>query len=120
MTDRRSRTAGWLEDMLVAGTRISDYLADVDIDQFKDQRLLQDAVIRNFEVLGEAARNVLRHDPDFVAEHTDVPFRVLNDMRNQLIHAYNVVNLDVVWRAAREHLPPLISNLRNLIDAVRG
>jgi uncharacterized protein with HEPN domain len=105
--------------MLLAGTRISDYLGVADIDQFKCHPLLQDAVIRNFEVLGDAARNILRYSPDFVAEHKHVPFRVLNDMRNQLIHAYNVVNLDVVWRAAREHVPPLISDLRKLIDALR-
>jgi len=120
VTDKHYMTVGWLEDMLDAAKQISEYLAGVDIARFKRERLLQDAVIRNFEIMGEAAIRVLRQDAEFAAAERHLNLEVIYAMRNQLVHGYRTVDLDVVWSAAQENVPPLISRLQNLIETWRA
>jgi len=76
----------------------ADYLAS---------QIVQDAVIRNFEVIGEASRNIQRAYPAFVAAHPELPSALTNDMRNALAHGYFKVDLDVVWETIQRELPPL-------------
>lgn len=67
----------------------------------------QDAVIRNFEIIGEAARNIERRYPDYTARHTNVPWAVTYEMRNVLAHGYFKVDLEVVWKTIATDLPEL-------------
>jgi uncharacterized protein with HEPN domain len=74
---------------------------------FQSNRLIQDAVIRNFEIIGEASKNVERVAPEFVAAHPELPLAFAYDMRNLLAHGYYKVDVTVVWKTIQRDLPYL-------------
>ena len=67
--------------------------------------MIQDAVIRNFEIIGDASKNVERVAPEFVAAHPDLPLAFAYDMRNLLAHGYYKVDVAVVWKTIERDLP---------------
>lgn len=76
--------------------------------------MVQDAVIRNIEVVGEAANNIRKHAPDFAQQHAQVPWEVIYAMRNRVSHGYFRVDLDLVWKTVKIDLPELQIELRRL------
>ena len=68
--------------------RIKNYTHGITETAFLGDEKTQDAVIRNIEVIGEAARNIERNHPDFAAQHADVPWGIAYEMRNALAHGY--------------------------------
>ena len=84
---------------------------------FLESELVQDAVIRNIEVIGEASNNILRTDPAFAAQHEDVPWLVMYTMRNRVAHGYDKVDLEIVWRTIARDLPGLYRQVRALLGA---
>lgn len=93
--------AAFVGHMLSAIDRLSELLARTDRDTFDRDWVTQDAVIRELEVLGEAAGRV---SPDFVAAHPEIPWREITGIRHKLIHDYFVVDLGIVWRTATENV----------------
>jgi uncharacterized protein with HEPN domain len=81
--------------------------ADLDLD-----RMFELALTRLMEVLGEAARRV---PPEFRSRYPDVPWQDTTDLRNVLIHDYDTVDFDELWRIIQEHLPPLVQQLQTII-----
>jgi len=73
-------------------------------DIFMANKLLQDAVIRNFEVIGEASK---RLPPEFRDQYPEIPWRKITAFRDVLIHAYDRVDIKEVWRIVEQELPPL-------------
>ncbi len=69
--------------------------------------LIQDAVIRNIEVIGEAANNIQRVDAEFAAANGEIPWQVMYAMRNRLSHGYDKVDFEMVWKTIRNDLPDL-------------
>jgi uncharacterized protein with HEPN domain len=100
-----------LNHILEAINRIEDYTTNLTYSEFSQSTRDQDAVIRNFEVIGEASRNVNRSFPDFVAAHPELPIRSAYDMRNALSHGYFGVDLEVVWQTIHSDLPLLKHNI---------
>jgi uncharacterized protein with HEPN domain len=74
---------------------------------FLADELVQDAVIRNLEIVGEAVRNIHRDHPSFAAAHPEVPWEEMYLMRNRVAHGYFSVDLGVVWRTLQRDLPEL-------------
>ena len=101
------RLPDYLGHILEAIERIQAYVADVDVVGFLSSRLIQDAVIRNLEVIGEASRNIERVHPEFAAAHPELPLALANDMRNALAHGYFKVDLEIVWKTIQNNLPDL-------------
>jgi uncharacterized protein with HEPN domain len=81
--------------------------ADVDEMGFLANELIQDAVIRNIEVIGEAANNIQRVDAEFANAHSEIPFQVMYAMRNRLSHGYDRIDLEMVWKTVCNDLPYL-------------
>lgn len=101
------RLNDYLGHILEAIARIHEYLEDLDEVGFLSNTLVQDAVIRNFEIIGEASKNVERVAPAFVAAHPALPLSFAYDMRNMLAHGYYKVDLGVVWKTIERDLPYL-------------
>lgn len=85
--------AYYLAHICEAIERIESYVADMDELTFLVNKLVQDAVIRNFEVIGEASNNIERHYPEFVVEHPELPLASAYQMRNAVAHGYFKVDL---------------------------
>lgn len=112
MTDRASHDGTYLEHMLEAIARIRRYVGRTRRAGFLRDALLQDAVIRNIEIVGEAASRV---SAEFTGRATAIPWREIVGMRHRLIHGYLQVNLDTVWEVIERDLPALERDLRSLV-----
>jgi uncharacterized protein with HEPN domain len=115
MNAKAWRTSDYLNHMLDSIARIATYTDGLDRGAFEADLRTQDAVIRNLGVLGEAARNILRNDPAFVAAHPEVPWAQAYRMRNALSHGYADIDLETVWFAVRSDLPPPRDQLTALL-----
>ncbi len=98
----------YLSHLLDAATQIESYIAGLSYEQFAQTRLVQDGVIRQLEIIGEASRNL---SDDFRDQHPELPWPQIISLRNRLIHAYFEVNLGIVWDIAQNDLPPLKQNV---------
>ena len=99
------RLGDYLGHILDAISQIQNYCEDLDEVTFLKNRMIQDAVIRNFEIIGEASKNVERVAPEFVAAHPELPLAFAYDMRNLLAHGYYKVDVAVVWKTIERDLP---------------
>ena len=107
------RLSDYLGDILEAIERIEEYVAHLDEMGFLSNKLVQDAVVRNFEIIGEAMTRLRREFPAVAAEIPEL--REVIDFRNLLSHGYDSVDLRVVWSLARHELPALLSALRGIV-----
>ena len=109
------RLADYLGHILEAISQIQNYCEDIDEVSFLENRLIQDAVIRNFEIIGEASKNIERVAPEFVAAHPELPLAFAYDMRNLLAHGYYKVDVNVVWKTIERDLPYLEEQVRQAV-----
>ncbi len=101
-----------LNDIYVAVQRILAATASMDQAAFESNVIVQDAVIRNFEVIGEAAKNLSN---DLRSKHPEVDWRGMNGFRNFLVHVYFGVDLNVLWNIIRNDIPVLELQLRKIM-----
>jgi uncharacterized protein with HEPN domain len=92
--------------------KIERYLAATDYETFAGDDMKIDAVVRELEIIGEAAKNL---SASFTDEHPDIPWRRIKAMRNVLIHQYFGVNLKVVWDTCQSNLPQLKVFVQNTL-----
>ena len=114
------RLPDYLAHILEAIERIQAYVADVDDAGFLASKIIQDAVIRNLEVIGEASRNIERVYPEFAAAHPELPLALANDMRNALAHGYFKVDLGIVWTTIQGNLPDLYAQVQDALTSLRN
>jgi uncharacterized protein with HEPN domain len=111
MSKRNSRLLA--EDMLIAGRKIQTYVSGMTYDDFIGDDRTIDAVIRNFEVIGEAASRV---DDDFQTSHPSVPWKQLRGYRNRLIHEYFGVDYSIIWDIIQLELGNLLKDIEFILD----
>ena len=102
-----------VEDISEATRRLEIYSQDMDYGAFLEDIKTQDAVIRNFEIIGEAAKNIT---DDFKKKHQNIPWKDLAGIRDKLIHHYFGVNLEVVWYILKDDLPLLKDEIRRITE----
>lgn len=98
-------------DMLEAGKKIRSYCSDFTMEQFLADDRTIDAVVRNFEIIGEAANRV---HPDFQAANSQIDWNTLRGFRNRLIHEYFGVDHEIVWQIIETELNDFINDLERL------
>jgi len=101
-----------LEDMLERIGRIQRHVAGLDRDAFLVDDKSSDAVVRNLEVIGEAAG---RLPEEFRMRHGEIAWRRIVGLRNRIVHAYFDVDLELVWEIVRVELPELKARLQALL-----
>lgn len=79
---------------------------------------MQDAVIRNIEIIGEASNNIQRVAPEFAARHDDIPWQVMYTMRNRVAHGYDKVDLEIVWKTIHSDLPGLYQQVNGVVQSL--
>ena len=96
MSQPSLRVADYLEHILKAIDRGRRYTAEMTETEFLTNELVADAVIRNLELMGEAARNIEIHAPAFAANHPELRLKDVYLMRNRISHGYFSINLTIV------------------------
>ena len=104
--------AAYVLDMLNAAERLMGFMAGKTREQFELDEMLRAAVERKTEIIGEAARRLSR---SFKKANPQIPWRAIVATRHILVHEYNDVKNDIVWRIATTHVPELVTLLRALL-----
>ena len=100
----------YAQHILDAISRIELYLADIDVAAFRSTPMMQDAVIRQLEIIGEATKMLSEH---FREGRPNIPWRSIAGMRDKLIHHYFGVDLDMVWLTAIDDIPVIKAAIQN-------
>jgi uncharacterized protein with HEPN domain len=102
----------YLDDIMDAVHQIRTYLADLDEEAFTKDRKTQDAVVRNLEIIGEAAGNL---PEPLLKTSPEIDWRKIKGLRNILIHEYFGINLPIIWDVVQNKLGPLEAVCRRLL-----
>ena len=101
-----------VRDILTSIVAIEDYAGAMSYEEFRRDRKTVDAVLRNLEIIGEAAANV---PPAVQGQHPDIPWDEMRRIRNVVVHVYFGVNLPIVWRTIQDDLAPLKAQLEAML-----
>jgi len=110
------RILDYLEHILEAIDRIYRYVEDLSEVGFLEDEKTQDAVVRNFEIIGEAAHNIELHHTAYAEAHADVPWSLMYTMRNRVAHGYFKVDYELVWQTIQNDLSDLHYLIQPLIN----
>ena len=106
-----------LEDILEAGNKILSFTSGMSFYDFIADDKTIDAVVRNFEIIGEAVNRV---PEDFKASHPEIEWRRMIGLRNRVIHEYFGIDYETVWKIRNENIPDLLDFIKQAIDGLPG
>jgi uncharacterized protein with HEPN domain len=101
----------FIEHILLCIDKIQEYTKNLTAQDFNNNELFQDAVIRNIEIIGEATKKISN---DLKSQYREIPWKEMSGMRDKLIHDYFGVDVDVVWKTVNEDIPYLKSLIENI------
>ena len=101
-----------LRHMLIAARKARDFAAGRKHKDLESDELLAHGFVRLLEIVGEAASRI---SPQRRKELRDIPWPLITGMRNRLVHGYDTVDLDVLWKTIEHDLPPLIEALEKAL-----
>lgn len=115
---REYRSELFLEDLIESMEIVMEYLDGLTYEEFENDRMRIDAVLRNIQIIGEAARNI----PDDIREkNPGVPWGRIVGLRNIVVHAYFGVDLEIIWKIGKENIPetkPMIVRILKDLDEI--
>jgi len=103
----------FLDDIQTAMSRIAEYIEGYDFEHFKRDYKTVDAVIRNFEIIGEASKKL---DEKIREKYPDVPWKEMYYLRNRVSHEYFGVDYEIIWDVAINYLPENKIQIGQIID----
>jgi uncharacterized protein with HEPN domain len=103
-----------LQHMLDAAQEARQFASGVTRDSLEDDRMLALAIIKDVEIIGEAASRI---SSDAQIKHSQIPWQAIIAMRNRLVHAYFEIDYDQVWAVIVDDLPWLITELKKILQA---
>lgn len=107
----------YLEDILLSLERIREYVSGLDFIRFKQDYKTGDAVIRNFEIIGEAAKNL---PAELKESHPEIPSGEMYRLRNRASHEYFGIDYGIIWAIIINHLPVNYQDLKNILDSANS
>ena|SRR5436309_15151844 len=102
-----------LHHILDAATKALSFTKGLSRSHLDSDEKLTLALVRLLEIVGEAASQTT---PETTNRYAEIPWKKIVGMRNQLIHGYAQVNLDILWQTIKDDLPPLVTQLQRIID----
>ncbi len=101
-----------IEDMVEATNKILDFTKDMDFETFVRDEKTVDAVIRNFEIIGEASNRLPKAFKDL---HTNIDWKRIVGFRNRIVHEYFGIDRSIVWNIIQDYLPNLLKETKALL-----
>ncbi len=105
----------YLDDIVESAEKIERFTEGMTYESFERDEKSVDAVLRNFEVIGEAAKNVPR---DVREEHDEVPWSEMAGMRDKLIHGYSTIDLEIIWTTIEQDVSPLLEQVKTVRENI--
>lgn len=112
-----SRDESRLLDILLAARKVQAFCEGVRREEFEADELLQNAVLRLLQVIGEASRNISQETQD---AHPEIPWREMISFRHKLVHEYFRIDFDEVWGVIHRDVPELIRLIAPLVPPEEG
>lgn len=117
--NKNVRLNDYLNHIVTAIERIEEYTIDGK-DKFYESSLIQDAVMRNLEIVGEASTKIKKKYPEVISSNLDIPFRSATEMRNVLSHEYFNIDVDILWMAISRDISKLKEQVQCLQKNING
>jgi uncharacterized protein with HEPN domain len=115
--DRKPSAEELVLDIVEWGERLAEHVRGATAEQFVRDALLQDAVCRCVEVIGEAAGRLMAIDPGLQHRHPDLALARAYGARNRIAHGYSAVDYSIVWTAATDSVPKMVVAARALLQS---
>jgi uncharacterized protein with HEPN domain len=112
---RRRDYRDYLQDILDSVDDIESFIRGMGFEEFKRDRKTVNAVVRSVEVIGEASKRIPR---SLKAKYKGVPWREMAGMRDKLIHEYFGVDVEILWKTAKDDIPPLKQAIQNVMKSL--
>jgi len=106
----------FISDIKEATERIYQYTSGMNYEMFLQDTKTQDAVIRNIEIIGEAAKNL---SPDFRKKYAHLDWKKIAGMRDKIIHFYFGVKWDIVWAVIKDKIPDLSNQINGILNELK-
>jgi len=103
----------YIEDIQYSMERIAEYTENYTLSLFRHDQKTVDAVIRNFEIIGEAAKNI---SSEIKEKNPNIPWDEMYALRNKITHEYFGIDFEIIWEIATNHLPANKRDIDNLLD----
>jgi uncharacterized protein with HEPN domain len=100
-----------VQDIIESGEKILSYTSGFSFDQFTSDSKTIDAVIRNFEIIGEAAN---RLPEEFKDKYPDIDWHRMRGFRNRIVHDYFGIDFNIVWHIKEATLPEMLEKLKSI------
>ena len=107
----------YLDDILSSIANVEQYTKELSFEEFVYDRKTIDAVVRNLEIIGEAAKNL---PEKITAQYPNIPWNRIISMRNKVIHEYFGVDVDILWETMQEDLPELRRQIKDIQKATNA
>jgi uncharacterized protein with HEPN domain len=111
------RDLTYLEHIKGSIGKIQSYTEGLSEEGFQRSTLVQDAVVRQFEIIGEATK---RLSDDLKQQYPEVPWKDMAGMRDVLIHDYINVEIDIVWKTVTDYVQPLLEQINRIIKEINA
>lgn len=102
----------YLDDILQAIEKIEKYTKGLTVEKLKKEDLVVDGVVRNLEIIGEAAKNI---PVDIKKKHSDIEWKKITGLRDILAHEYFGIDLEILWDIVKNKLPELKGKVSHLL-----
>lgn len=120
MSRHPERAEDYLGHILNTLDRIQRYVSGKSSADFMSDTFLQDAVLRNVGILGQAASKLLADCPEYAALHPEIPLAKIYATRNRIIHAYEEVDLEIIWNLIEFEVPALRPKIVAALNEFKG
>jgi uncharacterized protein with HEPN domain len=102
----------YLQDILDAVNDIENFVDKMSYEEFNKDRKTLNAVVRSIEIIGEASKNI---PENMKAKYVELPWKQMAGMRDKLIHAYFGLDVETLWKAVKENIPPLKKSIQKIL-----
>ena len=106
----------YLRDIFDSINDIADFIKSMNFEEFKRDKKTIYAVVRSIEVIGEATKKIPRA---LRGKHRDIPWKKMAGMRDRLIHEYFGIDVEILWKTAKEDIPSLKQSIQNILESLR-
>lgn len=106
----------FLDDINVSLEKIEKYLEQKNYDDFTDDLMLNDAILRNLEIIGEATKNI----PEEIRLKYDLPWKKMAGLRDIVVHKYFGIDNEIIWQIVKDNLPSIKPTIIRIINEIKN